>query len=76
MRRGIRSMERLLSLIRHSERSPGNLAKRKKYNNYAPTARFFGCAVAPLRMTMRISPFLPSGIPRREHRPYGLCSLL
>ena len=55
---------------------PRNPAKRKKYNNYAPTARFFDCAVAPLRMTMRISSFLPSGIPRREHRPYGICSLL
>ena len=54
---------------------PRNPAKRKNIIN-APTARFFDCAVAPLRMTKRISPFFPQGIPRREHRPCGLCSLL
>ena len=44
-----------------------NLAKRKEMNN-APTARFSGLRYRSAQNDMRISTFLPSGIPRREHR--------
>ena len=41
---------KIVNPIRHSERSPGNLAKRKNII-YAATPRSFDFAIAPLKMT-------------------------